>query len=408
MAPSRGTALKGNAPLADQATARSINGDTFRKVMGNYPTGVVVVTATDAAGEPVGMVIGSFTSVSLDPPLVAFLPTKASRTFERMRSATSFCINVLAADQEWLCRHFSAPKEDKFQGVAWHPSPSGAPILDGAVSWIECVPHEVFDGGDHHLVLARVTDLEASRDSLPLLFFQRGYGKFTPSSLVVSNGREFIESVHLAAVARPEMELIASSLGVECSLACVSGSDYVFVASCNRSESAGRSRLGARVPLMPPFGGLMVGEAGGPTDEQWLARLGTTEGEAVEAARAQLARVRERGWSLALFGGATQDELDELVKTYMDERRTPAQEQAFIDAVSRTRDYHEPAEIDPDAAYDVIHLAVPVHGLDGNVKAVLRLGELPRGARWAEIDGWLDRMRETVNAIELRIARGLS
>ena len=80
----------------------------FRQVLGHYPTGVTVVTAVDADGQPAGMAVGSFTSVSLDPPLVAFLPDKSSTSFPRIRRASSFCVNVLSAEQENVCRAFAA------------------------------------------------------------------------------------------------------------------------------------------------------------------------------------------------------------------------------------------------------------------------------------------------------------
>src|SRR5690242_3123404 len=106
---------------------RSIDPLRYREVMGHYPTGVTVVTGIAQDGEPVGMVVGTFTSVSLDPPLVAFLPTVASRTFARLRTAAAFCINVLAHDQVELCRTMSGPSPDKFSQLEWSTSTLGAP-----------------------------------------------------------------------------------------------------------------------------------------------------------------------------------------------------------------------------------------------------------------------------------------
>src|ERR1700732_2676862 len=91
----------------------------FRRILGNYPTGVSVITAIDADGVPAGIAVGSFTSVSLDPPLVACLPDKGSSSFPRIRTASSFCANVLAADQEDVCRAFATPGGDKFAGITW-------------------------------------------------------------------------------------------------------------------------------------------------------------------------------------------------------------------------------------------------------------------------------------------------
>jgi flavin reductase (DIM6/NTAB) family NADH-FMN oxidoreductase RutF len=161
----------------------------FRAVLGHYPTGVVIVTGMardndvdcgdDFEGGPAGMVIGSFMSVSLDPPLVAFLPRKDSRTFARLRTAPALCVNVLAAEQEPVCQQLGAGGRPGDLGdLSWRPSPVGAPILDGVVAWIDCQPDQVIDGGDHYIVLCRVTGLSAESAGPPLLFFQGGYGRF--------------------------------------------------------------------------------------------------------------------------------------------------------------------------------------------------------------------------------------
>ena len=151
----------------------------FRTVLGHYPTGVVVVTAIDSDGDPAGMAVGSFTSVSLDPPLVAFLPDRSSTSFPRIRTAAGFCVNVLAADQEELCRRFARSGGDKFAGVFWTPTASGAPKLAGVSAWIDCQFESITEAGDHYIVLGRVLELAAPGPSLPLVFFRGAYGHFT-------------------------------------------------------------------------------------------------------------------------------------------------------------------------------------------------------------------------------------
>lgn len=152
---------------------------TFRRVLGHYPTGVCVVTAVDADGGAIGMVVGSFTSVSLAPPLVAFFPAKTSSSWPRIEQAGKFCVNVLASDQQGLCAQFAARGPDKFSGVAHRASANGSPILDGVVAWIDCTLEAVHEAGDHYIALGRVVALEASDPGKPLLFFQGGYGEFT-------------------------------------------------------------------------------------------------------------------------------------------------------------------------------------------------------------------------------------
>ncbi len=125
------------------------------------------------------MVVGSFTSVSLDPPLVAFFPAKSSESWPRIERAGKFCVNILASDQQPLCRQLAGKQLDKFAGVTHRLSEGGSPILDGVVAWIDCQLDAVHGAGDHYIVLGRVTALEVEKPGKPLLFFQGGYGEFT-------------------------------------------------------------------------------------------------------------------------------------------------------------------------------------------------------------------------------------
>ena len=155
----------------------TIEAADFRQVLGSYPTGVSVITATSAQGQPIGMVVGTFTSVSLDPPLVGFLPDRKSSTWPQIEAAGHFCVNVLAADQTELCRQI-AGKGDKFAGVEYATTNHGLPQLPGILAAIECRIHSVTDAGDHVFVLGRVLRLEALRDADPMLFFKGRYGGF--------------------------------------------------------------------------------------------------------------------------------------------------------------------------------------------------------------------------------------
>jgi len=162
--------------------ANDIDPTRFRQVLGHYPTGVVVVTALDASGTALGMTVGSFTSVSLDPPLVAFMPDKGSSSWRALReSGDRFCVNVLSAAQEAVCRAVAMRKTDKFHDIGWRPSPAGHPVIDGAVAWIDCATEQLHDAGDHHIVVARVEHLQAGDGNPPLLFHQGAYGTFAPT-----------------------------------------------------------------------------------------------------------------------------------------------------------------------------------------------------------------------------------
>ncbi len=153
----------------------------FRTVLGHFPTGVTVVTAAPPEGVPTGMAIGSFSSVSLDPPLVAFFPGKDSTTWTSIEAAGAFCVNVMRADQGMLCATFASKAEDKFAeaGCDWHPGVTGSPVIDGSLAWIDCTIEAVHEGGDHWIVVGAVQDLDVDLDGDPLLFFKGGYGTFS-------------------------------------------------------------------------------------------------------------------------------------------------------------------------------------------------------------------------------------
>lgn len=157
-----------------------IDGATFRRVLGHYPTGVCVVTAIDPEGGPAAMVVGSFTSVSLDPPLVAFFPDRGSSSWPRIERAGRFCVNVLGSHQHDLCRRFSAKGDDKFAGLDYRLSLNGSPVLEDVVAWIDCTLDAVHEAGDHFIVLGRVRELDVARPDEPLLFFRGKYGNFAP------------------------------------------------------------------------------------------------------------------------------------------------------------------------------------------------------------------------------------
>ena len=166
------------------ANAPEFDSKEFRTVLGHFPTGVTIVSGVDD-GSPVGFTIGSFTSVSLDPPLVGFLPMKESSTWAAIERSGSFCVNVLSRDQADLCWKFakSDNEADRYDGVTWHAAPTGSPIIDRAVAWIDCNIEHVYEMGDHLFVLGRVMALEADANHdghgpFPLLFFKGTLGGF--------------------------------------------------------------------------------------------------------------------------------------------------------------------------------------------------------------------------------------
>lgn len=374
-------------------------------VLGTYPTGVVVLTAIGAGGEFAGILTDTFATVSTAPPMVTFAVPKTSAGFTHLQDVGTFCVNVLAIDQEHLGRRFSdmtvAHEPD---GLEWRPSPAGNPILAGVVSWMDCRVTSITDGGSSHVVVAAITELEAERDVLPLLHYQRGYGTFAPGALVSSHHAEYADFGELVDAARDSIELLAQDLGAECSLLVRVDSDSVFLATANHAAQGRPTRLGMRSPILPPLGGLFVDSAGAPTRAQWLARLGSDAGpEVLALATEQLERVRRRGWSISLRGKFTIAELDEAVAGYTEPNRTPDQEQRLLDVLREMAQMHEISDLRDGTSYDVLHLAVPVHGARDEVVAVLRLGELPIGAQREEIMFWLAQLQSAAHSVEARL-----
>ena len=166
-----------NGAAETQVTA--IDSMRFRSVLGRFATGVVAITAIDPETDtPTGLAANSFTSVSLDPPLVGFCVAHTSTTWPKLRNAERHCVNILSQPQTEVCLQLAAKGGDKFAGLEWTTSPSGSPVLDGALAWIECSVESEFVAGDHVIVVARVHHLDKHHDGDPLVFYKGGYGRF--------------------------------------------------------------------------------------------------------------------------------------------------------------------------------------------------------------------------------------
>ena len=381
-----------------------IDGRRFREVLGHYPTGVVLVTAIGVDGAPVGMIVGSFTSVSLDPPLVAFLPTLTSYTFGELRKAEVFCINVLSAEQEGLCRKFASRDEDKWAGVEWTPSPVGAPILQGAVAWMECSTESIVEAGDHYLVMGRVRDLGVENPVAPLLFFQGGYGRFTMSSLVATNAPDLVSAIRMAETARHAIEDLSARLVVTCDGVASVGAERVFVGAATGAGSfSGSPSLGTRIPLMAPLGEQYVAWAGPEAADRWIARSGIMDEDAVAALHHRLVVARDRGWSMSRIRAEDELPFYEALREYSEGELTPAGERALRTQIVRWSECYDPVVIDPATVYDAHSLAVPVLGRDGRPLLIIRIGDLPRPVTGAQIFDWVAQMETTAATVAARL-----
>ena len=160
--------------VSDRTSA--IDQARFREVLGHFATGVTIVTAMEEEG-PVGFPCQAFTSLSLDPALSAVAPAKSSTSWPKIAAAGAFCVNILSSTQEALCRSFAVTGTDKFAGVGWSTAVTGAPVLDGALAFIDCHLEHIYDAGDHELVIGRVLDMGVG-EGAPLLYYRSGFGGF--------------------------------------------------------------------------------------------------------------------------------------------------------------------------------------------------------------------------------------
>lgn len=169
-----------NTPLEVSRTAvQELDSADYRRALGHVPTSVAVITGKTRHG-PVGMTVGSFTSVSLDPPLIAFFVGTGSSTWSRLYEADRFGVNILGHAHGDLCRVFSRRVEDRFDGVAWHETDSGVPILEKAIVALECTRVKVDVIGDHYQVIGRVESLELRPNDPPLIFLRGDFVNMTP------------------------------------------------------------------------------------------------------------------------------------------------------------------------------------------------------------------------------------
>ncbi|MFB7652502.1 MULTISPECIES: flavin reductase [unclassified Streptomyces] len=377
----------------------------FRHVLGHFPTGVAAVTSCAEDGGPVGMTVGSFVSVSLSPPLVAFLPGKQSSTSVKILKNGRFCVNVLGAHQESESRSFATGGDRKFEGLEWAPSTTGLPRLKNAVAWIECSVDSVHDAGDHSIVIGRVTTLDAAGSSLPLLFFQGGYGQFAPLSLAAAGEPDLIEHLRLVDVARPFMEEVASRHRVECLASSAVGDEIVLLATAG-TPAGGRdySRVGQRLPHIPPLGTALVAWSE-EAKEAWIRRAADSQSSVTRSDPQQLVdRVRKRGWSIATWSDSLR-RLESSVDETTLKGLTPHGRRAIRQLVDQLGSEHEPDELrDANEQHQIRSVSVPVFDSRKEVVMQLTVDGLPPDAGQADVQRYVTHLKDAAE----RVTQGLA
>jgi flavin reductase (DIM6/NTAB) family NADH-FMN oxidoreductase RutF len=175
----------------DTASTPAFDARAFRNALGSFPTGVAIITAAGPDGRPVGLTCNSFSSVSLEPPLVSWGLRLASKSLDAFRAAPGFAINILAEDQKELSARFaSGAVVDKFEGVAWTPGHRGVPVIAGCVATFECEKFGEHEAGDHMLFLGQVARFDHGRHEPSLVFYKGAYMMLAQSLReLAANGR---------------------------------------------------------------------------------------------------------------------------------------------------------------------------------------------------------------------------
>jgi 3-hydroxy-9,10-secoandrosta-1,3,5(10)-triene-9,17-dione monooxygenase reductase component len=175
--------------------AEQIDSRTFRQVLGQFCTGITIIT-TVHDDVPIGFACQSFAALSLEPPLVLFCPTKVSRSWRVIEASGRFCVNVLTEKQKDVSTRFGSKHADKFTGIDWHPSKLGSPIIKGSLAHIDCTVASVHDGGDHFVVFGAVNSLSEvpKVKPRPLLFYRGEYTGIEPDKNSPAQWRDDLEA----------------------------------------------------------------------------------------------------------------------------------------------------------------------------------------------------------------------
>jgi len=147
-----------------------IDTHSFRQTLGCFPTGVAIATTQAADGQPVGLTVSSFNSVSLEPPLILWSLAEGSDSRDSFNAATHFAINILSAGQAELCTRFSVIVGNRFDGHGWRPGTGGVPVLDGVLAVLECRVWARYPGGDHVILVGEVLAHSSDREKSPLVY----------------------------------------------------------------------------------------------------------------------------------------------------------------------------------------------------------------------------------------------
>ncbi|MEU4233233.1 flavin reductase [Nonomuraea sp. NPDC026600] len=354
----------------------------WRSVLGEYPTGVAIISALDGAGHPQGLVVGTFTSVSMDPPLVSYMPMRTSRSYSAVANAERFRVSVLGTGHEDLCRSFaSAPPERRFEVGSWLYDQNGLPRLADSVIWFDCVRTQTIEAGDHDIVLGEVEDLGfgSGGGTMPMLFLKGGYGSFTMPRLEF-DAQHLGSHLRVASQMGDVVQALAESIDAMVTLCSLTQDSVVVLTAANlRPSPAQVFPVGSTFPFAAPLGVVFAAWGDEGRESMWQ-KSGRAFGFADDKVLKQmLQRVRERGYAVSV-GPAMAEQFEQTISD-------PAQGDADLAELwaAVARDYADLGE-NSDWAGHVSSIQVPIFEAGGEANLALAVSGLPRGLNQQDLD----------------------
>lgn len=354
-------ALGAVAAQQDVLAAKTKKSQWWRAVLGEYPTGVALITGRHPdSGESIGMVVGTFAAVSEEPPIISFMPSSSSYTWGLLRRSGSFCVNVLGAGHEALCRAFARGPEERFTTGEWLETASGDPRLADALAWFDAGVRDVVPAGDHDIALGDVRGfgVGAGDAGMPLIFLKGGYGTFTIPSLEFSP-RGVGGSLRQAEAVRKAVDSVAAELGLLAFIATVVKDSIVVLAAANVGGAEGAALVGQSFPFAAPIAPVFAAWSAPDRRKVWEESsrhlLGVVDRPFMEG---MLERVRERGYAVSV-GDSLGTPFDAIVGDPDSKPSDYSRLWAEID-----RDFRSLAE--PETLHEHVHaIQVPVFNADG-------------------------------------------
>ncbi|WP_166462776.1 flavin reductase family protein [Amycolatopsis acidicola] len=340
----------------------------WKTVLGEFPTGVTLISSVDVRGEPVAMVVGTFTAVSQDPPLVGFFPGRESGTFPRIADAGRFTASVLGDGHEELCRAVAKKDADRFAKGAWVTGEAGIPRPAGALAWFDADITQVTSLGDHSLAVGKVTAFGVGNgdSGLPLLFLRGGYGRFAAPGTDLDPAR-LARRLAIIENGQGTLDALARRIGRRVRVSGVAGDSVVALGGA--SPRPAKPLRAAVFPFAAPFGSVFVAwddERRRTWTENSRHLVGAVDRAAIGSV---LERTRARGYGIStgfgiarrfegLAGGST------------------AARGSFVNLWRELAAAASPAAGDPA---EITSIQVPVFGPAGSVELALVLDDIRRG-----------------------------